>query len=754
MNHRTKILAVFYLAATVSAQVNVTTANYDNERTNSNTSETILNPSSVNPSSFGKLAAFPVDGQIYAQPLVVTGIAIQGNTRNVVYTVTMHNSVYAFDTDALQNTTPLWQVNFGKSVPSSVLEFSDVVPEVGILSTPVIDVPRQAMYVVSDTLENGAPVFRLHALSLVDGHEMLNGSVVISGAVPGDSDGSDDGKVHFDARQLLQRPGLALTGGVVYLTFGSHGDTVPWHGWIIGYDATNLQNQVSIFCSTPNGMGGSLWHSGRAPAIDANGNLWLATGNGDYDGVGNFSQSILKLSTPDLTVLDWFTPDNWDTLNVDDKDLGSSGVILVPGANQLVTAGKSGNIYLVNRESLGQLSPDNSASAQSFNATKNGIWNTALWNDQNGPSLYVQSPFGGAFELFRIANGQFNTTVQSQTETMPTTYAGIAISADGNKDGTGIAWQTSGNFGQQGAPGILHAFDAGDLSIELWDSEMMPDRDSLGRFAKFATPTVANGRVYVPTFSLQLVVYGLLSDGGVIPTSPQVTAVSNGASFLQGPVAPGEIIAIFGSGLGPATLAGLQLDSNGHVASSIAGTQVFFDGVSAPLLYTSATQVGAVVPFGVSGDSTNVQILYQGHVSDSMNVTVAPAAPALIASDGTGGGLAAAINQDGSFNDFDHPADRGSYVTLYATGAGQTDPPGEDGSVIGKLPLPVPILPVSVTIDGQPAEVLYAGGAPGAVDGALQLNIRVPQSASSGQVSVVLKVGDFSSPGTVSLIVR
>ena len=754
MHLRIHILVASFIVASASAQVSVTTANYDNERTNSNTQETVLNPGSVNPQSFGKLAALPVDGQIYAQPLFVSGVPIAGKSRNVIYTVTMHNSVYAFDADALQNTMPLWQVNFGSSVPSSLFDFTDVVPEIGILGTPVIDLSQQAMFVVSDTLENNAPVFRLHALSLIDGHEMLNGPVVISGTAPGDADATDDGLVHFDPLQLLQRPGLALTGGMVYLTFGSHGDTVPWHGWILAYSSSNVQNQVSILCITPNGMGGSIWHSGRAPAIDPDGNLWVASGNGDYDGVGNFSQSILKLA-PDLTILDWFTPDNWSDLNTDDKDLGSSGVILVPGTNQLVTAGKSGNLYLVTRDSLGQLSPDSSATVQSFHATKNGIWNTALWNNQSGPSVILQDPFGGPLDEYRIANGVLNTTLQSQTGTFPTTYAGIAISSNGNQDDTGIVWQTHGNFGQSGAPGTLHAFAATDLSIELWNSDMMPDRDAVGRFAKFATPTVANGRVYVPTFSLQLDVYGLLTDGGVTPGAPQVTAVSNGASFVQGPIAPGEIIAIFGAGLGPSALAGAQLDANGRVADSLGGTQVFFDGVSAPLLYTSATQVGAVVPFEVGGSSTNIQITYQSKVSDTMNVSLAPAAPALIAQDGSGGGLAAALNQDGSLNNFDHPADRGSYVVLYATGAGQTSPGGQDGSIIGSTPpFPQPLLPVTVTVDGQPADVLYAGAAPGFVDGALQLNIRIPEAAASGQVSVVLKVGDFSSPGTVTLVVR
>lgn len=528
--------------AIASGQVNVLTANYDTDRTNSNNSETILNPGSVNARGFGKLGTFPVDGEIYAQPLYVSGVSMAGKLHNVVYTATMHDSVYAFDADAIGNPTPLWKVNLGASIPTSSIQapswfdggqYTDINVEVGILGTPVIDLGRQAIYVVSDTLVDGNSTFTLHALSLADGHEIENGPVVISGSVPGTGDGGKT--VQFDATQLLQRPGLALLDQELYIGFGSHADDPPWHGWMFAYDASNLQSQLAIFCATPNGTGSSIWQSGRAPAIDpgsgvkvARGStrapllqneasLYVATGNGDYDGITNFGESILRLSPTNLSVMDWFTPDNFVDLTDNDYDLGSSGVILVPGTNLLVTAGKSGNVYLAPRTAMGHVAPVNSTTSQSFTATSNGIWNTALWNNSSGPTLYVVSAYGGPLEAFRITNGAFSTQVQSQTPALPSYYSGIAVSSNHGQDGTGIVWLTTTDLDQGPTTGVLSAYDANDLTHLLWTSNASPETNSPGTFAKFAPSTVANGKVFVPTFSSALAVYGLVSP---TPTTP------------------------------------------------------------------------------------------------------------------------------------------------------------------------------------------------------------------------------------------
>ncbi len=740
----------------LSAQVNVLTANYDNSRTNANPYETLLGPRNVSTDSFGKIGSFPVDGQIYAQPLYVDNVQIPGKgSAHVVYTATMHNTVYAIDADAPGSVVPIWQVNLGASVPSSGFEFSDILPEVGILSTPVIDLGRQVIYIVSDTLEQGVPVFRMHALSLADGHEMLHGPVVISASVPGSGSGCNGGMLPFDASMQLQRPGLALVNGTVYAAFGAHADAGSFHGWMIGYDASDLRRRVAVFNATPNSWGGSLWQAGRAPAIDSQGNIYAVTGNGDFTGESDFGDSVVKLSGRNLALLDWYTPDNWFDLRDDDADLGSAGAVLLPGDRQLLTIGKSGDLLLIDSESMGHVGPMHSATVQSFSARGAGIFGFALWNREDGPLVYLEEP-SGEIHAYRIANGHLDAGVLSENQTSaPTYFGGIAVSANGSVGGTGIVWQTTGDYDARQVPGTLHAFDAADLSRELWNSEMVPDRDRLGRFAKFVAPTVVNGRVYVPTFSNQLAIYGLLSDAGPANSDMEITAVVNGASLLGGAVAPGELVAIFGAHIGPPQSYLAEVDASGHASKLLANTQVLFDGVPAPLLYAASGELDAIVPFGIAGPTAQLQIVYQGKRSAPIDIPVALASPALFARDGTGGGPGAILNADGSVNSFDNPASLGSAVVLYGTGLGQTDPPGDDGNVAGRATLPAPVLPVRLLMDGQPAEIAYAGSAPGMVEGMVQVNARIPASVTPGPyVRVVLEAGDFISPSTITLSVR
>ena len=736
------------------AQVNVLTANYDNDRTNANPQETILNQSNVNTDSFGKIGAFPVDGAIFAQPLYVSGVQIAGKgTSNVVIVVTMRNTVYAINADTPQSTIPLWQVNLGPSVPTSVLNFTDILPEVGILSTPVIDPGLQTVYLVSDTLEKGRPVFRIHALSLADGHETMNGPTVVAATVSGNGSGSgSDGTLPFDAFWQLQRPGLALLNGTVYLSFGSHEDEGNFHGWLIGYNATNLTQRVAVLNTTPNGLGASIWQCGRAPAIDAAGNFYVATGNGNYDGLTSFSESVLKISGKGLSILDWYTPDQWSNWNDNDSDLGAAGVILVPNTNLLLTGGKSGDLLLMTRDSMGHLGPLNTSAVQDVQVNQSGIFNFALWNSPRGPIAYVQEPFG-SLQAYQIADGRLNPARISQTNPVPTQFAGIAISANGGTDGTGIVWQTTADNGSYQQPGTLHAFDALDLSNELWNSDVAPG-DALGRFTKFVPPTVVNGRVYVPTQSNQLAIYGLKTTSPPETGPPQITALVNGASFLGDSVAPGEVVVIFGANLGPAELTSAQLDESGRLPTLVSGTRVYFNGLEAPILYTSSNQLAALVPFGTIGPNVQVQTIYQDQVSGQFPMALTPASPAIFAADGTGGGLGTILNEDTSPNSWDNPAYPGSIVVLYATGGGQTDPPGQDGKLTSDVPYPKPILPVQVFIDNQPAEVIYAGAAPGLVQGILQINARIPASASEGGVTVTIQVGDAVSPSTIMVVVR
>jgi uncharacterized protein (TIGR03437 family) len=526
-----------------------------------------------------------------------------------------------------------------------------------------------------------------------------------------------------------------------------------FHGWLMTYDASTLK-QVNFMCTTPDGYGASIWQAGRAPAIDENGNIYVVTGNGDYDGSVNFGETILKFSGADLSLLDYYTPPAYSFMTANDLDFGSTGAILVAGTKQVLTVGKTGQLFLVNRNSMGHLDKT-SGSAVSIQANQGGTFDMALWNNPSGPIAYVHE-LGSSLQAYQIVNGKLNPTMLSQTTpTAPTLFSGIAISGSSNDPGNAIVWQTTANYGIIGHPGTLHAFDANDLSRELWNSDMVPG-DGMGRFAKFVAPTVANGKVYVPTFSNELVIYGPRSgpatpaDAGV----PQITTVANGATFFAGPVSPGEMVAIFGANLGPAVPAGPQVDDTGHLTKSLAHTKVFFGGVPASLLYSSSNQVNAVVPFGLSGDTTEVQVQNASQFSTPVSVPVLSATPALFSADGSGGEIGAILNQDGKLNSFGDAAPKGSIITLYATGAGQTNPAGDDGLITSTGPFPTPILPVTLLIDGHNAEILYAGAAPQMTQGVIQINARVPSAASSGQVQLVLKMGTFSSPNTVSMIVQ
>jgi uncharacterized protein (TIGR03437 family) len=428
----------------------------------------------------------------------------------------------------------------------------------------------------------------------------------------------------------------------------------------------------------------------------------------------------------------------------------TTGVILIPNSNLAVAGAKNGTIYAVPTDSMGHTGPGRSSSVITGEF---GIFNIALWNSADGPVVYVQESFG-SLQAYQISGGRLSDTPQSENpSTYLTQFAGIAISSNGTAGGTGIVWETTGDTQTKQVPGTLHAFDASDLSTELWNSNMAAT-DNLGRFAKFVAPAVVNGRVYVPTFSNALVIYGQLPDGQPVETPTAIAGIVNGASFTGDAVAPGELVAVFGSNIGPPQLSNMQVDDSGHVSAVLSDTQVFFDGVAAPLLYASSDQVGVIVPFGTAGPLTEVQVRYQGQLSPPLMMPVVPAAPSLFASDGTGGGPGAIVNQDGTVNAFDNPAARGSIVLLYATGGGQMNPTVDDGLVTSTPPFSTPLLPIQVLIDGQTADVLYAGTAPGIIAGVLQINVRIPDGAASGEVHVVVKAGSYSSPNTVTLVVQ
>ncbi len=736
------------ISASSQAQVNVLTANGGNERANANLQEYQLNTSNVAPGLFGKLATFPVDGLVYSQPLYVGGLSIPGRgTRDVLFVSTMHNSVYAFDANPSAPATPLWKVNFGTPVPSSVIfpVYSDIGSEAGILSTGTIDLQRGVIYVVAETLRTGTPIFSLHALDLTTGAEKLGGPTVITATV---NQGGQT--VAFDPKFHLQRPGLLLANGAVYIGFGSAADQVPWHGWVIAYDASNVSRQLAPFVTTPSGMGGGIWESGRGLAADSAGAIYAISGNGDYDGVANYGESFLKLTGTTMSVSDWYTPTGWKNMEDYDGDL-SAGPALISGTHLMVGADKLGYVYLLDSSAMGKLG---GGATKTVPPSGGLIFNFALW--PRGTSTYIfQQGYGEGLRCLEITGNDINPTPLSTSSVIPdTSRVGITLSASGALSGTGIVWETTGDFSAAFTPGTLHAFDASNLANELWSSDTNGSQDRLGSFMKFVNPTVANGKVYVATGSNTVVVYGLLSQHSGGSAKPQITAVTNGASYDQDAIAPGELITIFGTNIGPAAPAQLQLDGSGLVATSIGDTRVLFDGVAAPMVYTSSGQVSAVVPFGVTSSTTQVQIEFQGQASEPFTVPIAPTYPGIFSADGSGSGQALILNQDGNLNAPDNPAAPGSAIVFYATGGGAMSPSVPDGSVTSGDNLAYPVQKVTATIGGVPATVLYAGGAPGMVAGVLQVNLTVPDGAGAdGANEVVIQIGARASQSglTVSL---
>jgi hypothetical protein len=523
-----------------AAQVAVLTQHNDNARTGANLNETLLNITNVNTNQFGLLYTRAVDDQIYAQPLIMTNVDIPGQgTHNVVIAATVNDSVYAFDADDASVSMPYWQTSFlGPNVVAVRNTdmtgacgggYKDFSGNLGIVGTPVIDPPSGTLYLVARTKENGTDfVQRLHALDVRTGAERTNSPVIISASYPGTGSGNVGGVITFDTQRQNQRPGLALVNGIVYIGWASHCDWGPYHGWVMGYDATTLQRAV-VYNDTPNGSSAGIWMSGQAPSADTNGNLYLSTGNGTVGTTANRrdtinrGESFLKLTRngTNFTIASWFTPYNFTNLENGDVDLGSAGLLLIPGTTLALSGGKEGKYYLVNRDNMGGLSGSTTADTnivQSFSPSSHQIHGGPIWWDGPGASYaYVQTATDYLRQYkFDPPTGKFLLPNFAQS---PTAAAGgqpggiLALSANGTNAGSGIVWAThnvSGDANQAVVTGILRAYNAQNVASELWNSEQLSARDSVGNLAKFVPPTVANGKVYLATFSNRLNVYGLL----------------------------------------------------------------------------------------------------------------------------------------------------------------------------------------------------------------------------------------------------
>jgi len=496
LNDHMRPLAVLCFAVSLTALAQtpapgVFTSHNDQARTGQNLNETILTPASVTSSNFGLKFANPVDARIYAQPLYVSNVAIPGKgTHNVVYVATENDTVYAFDADT--QAAPLWQtsllINGGTAVPSSDVWCSDLVPIIGVTATPVIDPTTNTLYVVAKTKEGLStnPSFfqRLHALDLATGAERPGAPVDIAATVSGRGDGSDGTSIAFDPLWQLNRPGLALVDGVVYIAFGAHCDAPPYHGWLFAYDATQL-TPAGVFITTPNGRGGGIWQSGGAIAADASGNLYLSTGNGTFDanlpGGSDLGQSVVKLSQSGaaLTVSDYFTP--FDQNAAYDNDLGSGGPLALPDQTDaqfphlLVGAGKEGTIYLLNRDNLGRFCNGCAGDTQIVQSLRYALGanfsTPAIWNS----TVYFLAA-NDVLKAFSLTKGLLSTSPTSQTsKVFDFPGATVSVSANGAANGALLSPNnTAGSFGFR-----PYVYGPGWYNIDLSVNKTIPIRESV-----------------------------------------------------------------------------------------------------------------------------------------------------------------------------------------------------------------------------------------------------------------------------------
>jgi hypothetical protein len=536
------ILGLILCSGPVLAQVGVLTQRYNNQRTGANMSETTLTTSNVNVNTFGHLFNMPVDGFVYAQPLYVPNVAVSGQgTHNVLYVATAHDTVYAFDADTGKQ---LLFTSLGTPVPSSVIGTVNIQVEVGIISTPVIDPNTNTLYVVTKNYNNSTQLFSIHALDITTLAEKSYSPQVISASVPGTGvEENGAGNVVFTASQENQRSALTLVNGVIYMAFASHEDYDPYHGWVLAYNESTLA-QVAAFNDTPNGGEGGIWMGGQGVVADSSNNVYLLTGNSTQsteNKSADFGESFVKLglSGTNLLETDYFKPNNYDTLNSGDIDLGSGGPVAIPGTTYIVGGGKQGILYLVDTTNMGGLNLSTDQCRQEFQA-ENGIWGSPVyWNNPTNPLLYV---WGNQDNLkaysFNSSAGLFNTTPALvsgvSTPGGGDTCGAVSVSSNGTTAGTGILWATIPLADPDHAtvPGELYAFDATTFN-ELYNSYQVQSRDDFGNFAKFVSPLDINGKVYVCTDSGQISVYGLLPPPTNVPPAPTITTVTAGNATVN-----------------------------------------------------------------------------------------------------------------------------------------------------------------------------------------------------------------------------
>jgi len=651
------LVGFLLLCVSTTLAQNVTTQHNDISRTGANTNETILTPGNVNATNFGKLFYYTVDGYVYAQPLYVANVTMGQTTRNVVFVATQHDSVYAFDADSNlgANAQPLWKITLldaahgagPNATPelSSAFGYTDIVPEVGITSTPVIDPSTSTIYVVGKTKESGKYFYRLHALDITTGLEKFGGPITVSGSLSGTGSGSSSGTLTFDPTYQLQRPGLLLLNGIVYLAFGATYDVTPtWHGWIFGYkyNATTKQLQQSgVWCGSRNGNGSSLWLSGAGLAADvpANqpfGRLFTGTGNGSfnaalpYQDTMNYGISVIRLGLANglptmnangVQVGDMFAPFDQANLDNNDQDQASGGTLLLPDvvingktSHFMVHAGKSGRVYLLDRDNLGGFNPNNTSDPQQKAAVGGSIYGApAYWN---GHVYFWPAATNGHLKAFSFStlNGVLSSNPTS-TSSESTSFPGAvpAVSANGTKDG--IVWSIRTDAYASQAPAILYAHDASSaptLNL-LYSSAQNAARDTAGPAVKFATPTITNGKVYVGTEN-ELSVYGLLNGKTQAPApvfSPSGQEFHPSIQITLTDSDPNAQIFYTTDGSTPSTASTLYMQpftiSSTSTVRAIAAGAGFVASTVSSETYTLVNQVATPTYSPVPGDYTSAQ---------------------------------------------------------------------------------------------------------------------------------------------------